>query len=226
MLKLKVYNVGSTSQYSVFFYLPISYLLCNRSTQKATAALKQKHKPIALTHLRSRKLLEDLLQKRLGSLGVLEGTLMSVEAAAGDVEVSRHTVILLCIVLTASSQIMKSYTLSTTTLRTILSHPSLQRDKIDETMDALREANAEARDIGDTIRDESNVNLEVGDDDELEEELKGLVAEVQKEEETKKIEKLAQAGMKVPSERPLVAGKGLEEDSPQRTTSLTRVAVV
>jgi len=42
---------------------------------------------MALNHLRLRKQLEDLLSKRLGSLGTLESTLISVEAAAGDIEV-------------------------------------------------------------------------------------------------------------------------------------------
>ncbi len=42
---------------------------------------------MALNYLRSRKLLEDLNNKRLTSLTTLESTLISVEAAAGDIEV-------------------------------------------------------------------------------------------------------------------------------------------
>ena len=65
---------------------------CN---EKITLALRSKHKPIALSHLRSRKQLEDLLGKRLGSLEVLRSTLIRVEGAAGDVEVC-HFLLAMC----------------------------------------------------------------------------------------------------------------------------------
>jgi charged multivesicular body protein 7 len=42
---------------------------------------------MALNYLRSRKQLEELSNKRLNSLNTLESTLLSVEAAAGDIEV-------------------------------------------------------------------------------------------------------------------------------------------
>lgn len=78
---------------------------------------------------------------------------------------------------------MKSYESSTATLRAILAHPLLQRDKIDETMDALDAANADAHEVDDAIQ------LGVGmaqsdagvDDSELEAELQALVNEVQVE---------------------------------------------
>jgi charged multivesicular body protein 7 len=58
-----------------------------RCTQKASTALRQQHKAVALSHLRSRKQLDELLTKRLSSLHTLESTFIRVEAAAGDVEV-------------------------------------------------------------------------------------------------------------------------------------------
>ena len=58
-----------------------------RYTRKASSALQQKRKPAALTYIRSRKQLEDLLSKRLCSLSTLESTFITVEAAVGDVEV-------------------------------------------------------------------------------------------------------------------------------------------
>ena len=64
-------------------------LTTHRYTQKAATALKQNHKPVALTYLRSRKQIEDVLSKRLGSLTTLQATLISVETAAGDVEVRK-----------------------------------------------------------------------------------------------------------------------------------------
>ncbi|KAF9527003.1 Snf7-domain-containing protein [Crepidotus variabilis] len=133
-------------------------------TKKATLALQQKRKPAALGYIRSRKLLEGVLEKRLGSLSTLEATFISVETAAGDIE------------------IMKSYESSTTTLRNILSHPSLERGKIDETMEALAEANTNAKEVDDIIRIGGDVALGIDDavdDDELEEEWKAMVKEIE-----------------------------------------------
>ena len=62
-------------------------LLSCRRTEKASAALKQNRKEIALGHLRARKQLEDILVKRSKALENLESTLWTVEHAAGDVEV-------------------------------------------------------------------------------------------------------------------------------------------
>lgn len=134
-------------------------------TEKASAALRQKRKEVALSHIRARKQFEDLLKKRLASLDTLHSTLIRVEASAGDVE------------------IMKTYESSTATLRAILAHPSLQRDKIDETMDAMASANADAKDIDDAIRmgvDMAQADANI-DDADLEAELAALVEDVQAE---------------------------------------------
>ncbi|KAJ3991784.1 Snf7-domain-containing protein [Lentinula boryana] len=135
-------------------------------TQKASEALKQKRKPLALSYLRSKKLLDELLTKRLGALGNLEGTLIQVEGAAGDIE------------------ILSSYRASAATLRSILSHPSLQRDSIEQTMEAMAEANADAKEIDEAVRIGGDVAvgaIEI-DDTELEEELKRLAVESEQEE--------------------------------------------
>ncbi|KAH9483712.1 hypothetical protein JR316_0003188 [Psilocybe cubensis] len=144
-------------------------------TRKASQALQQKRKAVALNYLRSRKQLEDLLHKRLGSLGTLESTFISVEAAAGDIK------------------IMKSYESSTATLRAILAHPSLQRSSIDKTLDALADANADAREADEAVR--FGGNLAVGmedaiDDDELEAELKALVLEAERVNEQSEEERM------------------------------------
>ena len=44
---------------------------------------------------------------------------------------------------------MKQYESSTATLREILSDPSLQHDKVEETMDAMAEASAQHKEIDD-----------------------------------------------------------------------------
>lgn len=56
-------------------------------TLRASEALKQKRKAIALNAIRMRKQVQDLLEKRLTALENLENTLLRVEAAAGDIEV-------------------------------------------------------------------------------------------------------------------------------------------
>ncbi|RDB21152.1 hypothetical protein Hypma_011738 [Hypsizygus marmoreus] len=160
-------------------------------TRKATDALRQKRKPVALSHLRLKKQLEDLLSKRLGSLSTLESTLIRVEAAAGDIE------------------IMKSYESSTATLRAILAHPSLQRESIEATMDALAEVNADAREVNEAVRIGADVAVgveEVIDEGDLEDELRALVREAEAEKqaaesakESVEIEtRLVGAGMQVP----------------------------
>ena len=55
---------------------------------KATAAIRQQHKSLALSYLRSRKQLEDVLTHRLGSLEILQSTLIRVEGAANDIQVT------------------------------------------------------------------------------------------------------------------------------------------
>ncbi|KAI0780948.1 Snf7-domain-containing protein [Trametes elegans] len=142
-------------------------------TRQISDALRQKRKEIALTNLRARKQLEEVRKKRLESLGLLESTLLRVETSAGDIE------------------IMKSYQSSTATLREILSHPLLQREKIEETMDAMASANADAREVDDAIQLGAEMaQADTGvDDSELEAELQALVQDVEKE----KAENVAQA---------------------------------
>ena len=77
---------------------------------------------------------------------------------------------------------MKLYESSAVTLRTILSHPSLQREKIDETMDALHSATQDAKDVDLTIRLAGEAEqATVIDDDEIERELRALVQDAEDE---------------------------------------------
>ncbi|CDO68293.1 hypothetical protein BN946_scf184799.g20 [Trametes cinnabarina] len=133
-------------------------------TRRISEDLRQKRKETALLHLRSRKQLEEVRRKRVESLHLLESTLLRVETSAGNIE------------------IMRSYESSTVTLQEILSHPLLQREKIDETMDALASANADAREVDDAIQmgtEMAHPDAAV-DDSELEAELAALVQDVEK----------------------------------------------
>lgn len=90
---------------------------------------------------------------------------------------------------------MRAYETSTATLKSVLSHPSLQRDHIDTTMDALAETMADQQEIDDAIQSGGQLavsasGLEV-DDDELAKELEGLVKE--RDEEVKEEQKAKEA---------------------------------
>lgn len=157
--------------------------------------------------IKSRKLYEELLKKRLGSLEILQTTLIQVETAAQDIEVRSHALFIIPNLLFSSevikrlvtdrtartriSQIMKQYESSTATLRSLLAHPSLQRDSVDATMDAMAEASASTREIDDAIRLGGVANAEAAgvdlgiDEDALQAELDMLVADVRAEEKEK-----------------------------------------
>ncbi|KAG7092597.1 hypothetical protein E1B28_008940 [Marasmius oreades] len=139
-------------------------------TANAAAAIKQNQKPLALSYLRSRRQLEGVLKKRFGALENLEGTLVQVEAAAEDI------------------QIVKAYSTSTATLKAILSHPSLQRESVEQTMEAMAEANTDAKEIDEVIKIGGDLALGVEDtidDEEIQNELAQLVVEAQMEPGTK-----------------------------------------
>ena len=79
---------------------------------------------------------------------------------------------------------MKSYESSTLTLRAILAHPSLQRESIELTMDALAEVNADAKEVNEAVQIGADVAIGVEDmmdNGALEEELQGLVEEAERE---------------------------------------------
>lgn len=113
---------------------------------------------------------------------------------------------------------MKTYESSTATLKAILSHPSLQRNKIEETMDALAASTADAREIDNAIRmGEDMAAADAGiDDTELEAELNALVEEAEKESaaaaEQAVVEKLQGIEVHVPEGAPVQV-----EAAPRRT---------
>ena len=80
---------------------------------------------------------------------------------------------------------MKTYESSTATLRTLLAHPSLQRDAVERTFDALTDANADARELDEAVR--TGMDMALGadvspdDEDEIKAELAALEAEAKAE---------------------------------------------
>ena len=84
---------------------------------------------------------------------------------------------------------MKAYESSTATLKSILSHPSLDRSNIDTTMEALAEANADAREINDAVRIGADVAVGNGiDDSDIEAELQDLIRQSTVERERARIQ--------------------------------------
>ncbi len=107
---------------------------------------------------------------------------------------------------------MKSYESSTATLRAILAHPLLQREKIDETMDALAAANADAREVDDAIQIGADVaQAETAlDDSELEAELAALVSEVEIEKAQAQRARLEAEELSTPVRTPVSGERAAE----------------
>ncbi len=141
-----------------------------------------------------------MLEKRVASAEQLKTVLRSIEQAHGDVEVS------LFVIVSPDSaaeegplqQIMQAYETSSATIKSILSHPSLQLSHVDSTMDSLAEALADQKEIDAAIQTGGKAavgaaSLEEPDDAELEKELEQLMlddkVEVAKKEE-QKVEKV------------------------------------
>lgn len=77
---------------------------------------------------------------------------------------------------------MRAYELSATTLKSVLAHPSLQKESVDATTDALADVMSDAHDIDQAVQLGGQLALEAGghvepDLGELESELAALMAE-------------------------------------------------
>ncbi|KIO28038.1 hypothetical protein M407DRAFT_72413 [Tulasnella calospora MUT 4182] len=135
--------------------------------------LRRGSKNIALTYLRSKKQLEELLAKRLNTQETLQTVLNKIESAATEVE------------------IMKAYDTSARTLRAVLQNPLLQQESIEATMERMADVLADHKEIEDAISlgndlAASSAGVPDADDDELKDELEMLIAEQKKEEEEEK----------------------------------------
>ena len=146
-----------------------------------------------MSHLRARKQYSDLLTQRLNALDTLRSTLLAVERAAGDVT------------------LMQTYASSTAALRAVLADPALQRAHVDETLDALAAAQADAREIDDAVSIGADMAVaDAGvDDTELEAELNALAKDAEEEKTAAKV-----AALEVPSHSPVSqAAQEAEEPS-------------
>jgi charged multivesicular body protein 7 len=147
-----------------------------RRTVQIKAALLAKRQEIAKLQLTSRKALESLLAQRVKTLTNLTAALSSIDQAHGD------------------AAIMKAYESSSKVLKEILSKPELQRERVDEVMDKLREGMEGAEDIRKAVEEGGWEVIEASgsavDEDELQRELEQIVAQETAKEEARKAGKL------------------------------------
>ena len=97
---------------------------------------------------------------------------------------------------------MKQYASSTATLRMLLADPSLQREHVEQTMEAMADASAAYREVEDVIRlGNEQAATDAGiDESELEAELASLVEDVKREEkERRETEEAQDKAAKLPS---------------------------
>jgi charged multivesicular body protein 7 len=106
-IQRKIDQLVPSSLCGFILRLKINSISC---TQKISSALQQKRQSTALSYLRSKKQLEKLLTRRLGSLEILQSILIQVEGAAGDVAVGHQLFvynILLTICLYIDNEILR-----------------------------------------------------------------------------------------------------------------------
>ncbi|RSH92455.1 hypothetical protein EHS25_008871 [Saitozyma podzolica] len=132
---------------------------------KAKKHLAANQRSLAMSALRSKKALEEILDRRIGAAEQLRGVVRSIDQAKGDVE------------------IMSAYSTSTTTLSHILRNPKLDAEYIASTTDALSEALADAHEIDEAVRIGGKIAVGAAggggelEEEELREELEGMVRE-------------------------------------------------
>ncbi|KAK0554402.1 hypothetical protein OC846_002134 [Tilletia horrida] len=167
------------------------------------AALRAQPKQMtqAKSYLSSKKALEDLLKRRLDAFQTMSAVLLKLEQASGDIE------------------IMQAYNTSTSTLKALLSHPSLQLDKVDDTMAALSDAMADHAELDEAVRTGEQGLIAAGsgvaggeiDEDELRRELEALEMESIKEQQERRQEQQQQV---VPASLPQVPSSAVAHKTP------------
>jgi charged multivesicular body protein 7 len=145
----------------------------------AKTRLASGQKTLALSSLRSKKVLEEILSRRLSISEQLHKVLTSINTAQNDVG------------------IMGAYETATKTLKGILAKPELDISRVEQTTEELAEVLASQEEVDSAIRVGGSVAVGAAgvgvNEDELEKELEGLVLDEKKaQEEAKEREVLRQ----------------------------------
>ncbi|KAG0152162.1 hypothetical protein CROQUDRAFT_35739 [Cronartium quercuum f. sp. fusiforme G11] len=127
-----------------------------QQTDQARVYLAKGRKELAASALRARKSLHELLARRLGTLDTLQTVYMKIEQSSSDVE------------------IMAAYEKSASTLKSLLSNPSLNLERVERTVEDLQELVADEAEVENALK-AGAVSMPI-DEAELEAELAGLVA--------------------------------------------------
>ncbi|TPX33864.1 hypothetical protein SmJEL517_g03371 [Synchytrium microbalum] len=121
--------------------------------------IKNKDRIRAKFVLKQRKMVEDVLEKRLASLATLEAIIDKLQAAETDAE------------------LISVYQIGTRTLQEFVSHTGLTVAKVDATMDALDDVLADQREVEDAMMTGNAMVQPNISEDELEQELDSILAE-------------------------------------------------
>ncbi|GAA5971508.1 hypothetical protein JCM11641_000618 [Rhodosporidiobolus odoratus] len=133
------------------------------------AAGESKNLTLAKGHMVGRKRLEKLLDERVGARSKVQEVVLAIERAAGDEET------------------LQALSLGTSTLREVLSSPTLQLSNIEATTSALDDALITSQQVTEAV-DSAATPLSSEMEGEVEEELKELVEE-EKMEKREKVER-------------------------------------
>lgn len=161
-----------------------------QSDAKARSALNDKNKIVALAALKSKKIAESTLQTRVKSLGQIEEVLGKIEQAADNVEIV--------------TQLQRS-----TKVLQILNKQAGGVEGAENVMDTLKEQMEEVEEVTRVIGEDGSAAV---DEDEVEEELKGMLREEERRQEMEKDEaqRLANANV-LDSAPPTGITKSLED---------------
>lgn len=158
---------------------------------KAKSALSVGQKPLALSFLRSKKAVEEVLDKRLNTQEQLRAVLRRIDQASDDVE------------------LMEAYEAATGALRAIHKNPRLGLERVEGTLDELAGAMEHAEEVGRAVRaGEGAVGRATGeqvDEEELAKELEDMVLEEKGRAQVQKSE-AGKAQETKPEKQPLAGG--------------------
>lgn len=140
-----------------------------RRQQKIAIYIRNNQKELALSHLRSKKGLQGLLSKRTLAFENLQAVLLKIEAADSDVA------------------ILSAYQSATSSLKSLLAHPSLQKEQVENTTDAMQDALADQREIEGVIKIAGD---EISSLDLVEVEIQKELEEMQKEAKEERKQRL------------------------------------
>ena len=151
----------------------------DETTQRIKSYLAKNQKSMALAHLKSRKGIESLVQKRIGSLTTLHTILLQIQQSESE------------------SDILNAFKTGSTTLSTLIQEHDLNVERVDEVMDSLQEVMADQQEIDTAMQQGQDAILEtqgLGDAD-IEQEL----AQLSLNEIETELDKLLEQAPQVPA---------------------------